>query len=149
MCGLTGSTGDAAGSASCRGRSFPASPIRSASNFKAEVLRAARERPNNPDAVDLAMRGWASLNSGFAETNFDAAIADFERALQLDPELTRAQLGLAWGLVDRAFSFRGGHATVDVPRAEALLTNALAKEPNNAWAHFVKADLLVYRRRVD
>ena len=45
---------------------------------KAEALRAARERPNNPDAVDLAMRGWASLNSGFAETNFDAAIADFE-----------------------------------------------------------------------
>ena len=114
---------------------------------KAEVLRAARERPNNPDAVDLAMRGWASLNSGFAETNFDAAIADFERALQLDPELTRAQLGLAWGLVDRAFSFRGGHATVDLPRAEALLTNALAKEPNNAWAHFVKADLLAYGKK--
>ena len=114
---------------------------------KAEALRAARERPNNPDAVDLAMRGWASLNSGFAETNFDAAIADFERALQLDPELTRAQLGLAWGLVDRAFSFRGGHATVDLPRAEALLTNALAKEPNNAWAHFVKADLLAYGKK--
>jgi adenylate cyclase len=52
---------------------------------KAEALRAARERPNNPDAVDLAMRGWASLNSGFAETNFDAAIADFERALQTRP----------------------------------------------------------------
>ena len=67
--------------------------------------------------------------------------------MQLDPELTRAQLGLAWGLVDRAFSFRGGHATVDLPRAEALLTNALAKEPNNAWAHFVKADLLAYGKK--
>ena len=37
--------------------------------------------------------------------------------------------------------------TVDLPRAEALLTNALAKEPNNAWAHFVKADLLAYGKK--
>ena len=29
--------------------------------IKAEALRAARERPNNPDAVDLTMRGWATL----------------------------------------------------------------------------------------
>ena len=28
---------------------------------KAEALRAARERPNNPDAVDLTMRGYAIL----------------------------------------------------------------------------------------
>jgi class 3 adenylate cyclase/TolB-like protein len=29
---------------------------------KAEALRAARERPGNPDAVDLAMQGWATYN---------------------------------------------------------------------------------------
>ena len=29
---------------------------------KAEALRAVRERPNNPDAVDLAMRGTAIMN---------------------------------------------------------------------------------------
>ena len=28
--------------------------------IKAEALRAERERPDNPDAVDLAMRGWAN-----------------------------------------------------------------------------------------
>ena len=28
---------------------------------RAEALRAMRERPNNPDAVDLSMRGWAEL----------------------------------------------------------------------------------------
>ncbi len=33
---------------------------------KAEALRAARERPNNPDAVDLAMRGWAAYNRDLA-----------------------------------------------------------------------------------
>jgi hypothetical protein len=30
---------------------------------KAGALRAMRERPNNPDALDLAMQGWASINS--------------------------------------------------------------------------------------
>jgi adenylate cyclase len=113
----------------------------------AEALRAARERPNNPDAVDLAMQGWATYNKGFAKANVDAAIPYFERALQLDPELTRAQLGLAWGLADRAFSFRGGNITVDSPRAEALLRSALSREPNSAWAHFIKADVLAYGKK--
>ena len=30
---------------------------------RAEALRAMRERPNNPDAADLVMRGWTVLNS--------------------------------------------------------------------------------------
>src|SRR5271157_5801556 len=32
--------------------------------MRAEALRAARERPNNPDAVGLAMQGWAACNNG-------------------------------------------------------------------------------------
>ncbi len=114
---------------------------------KAEALRAERERPSNPDAVDLAMQGWAAYNRGFDKTSTHAAISYFERALQRDPTLTRAQLGLAVGLVDRAFSFRGGSASADLPRAEALLGKALSAEPDNAWAHFVKADLLAYGRK--
>jgi len=112
--------------------------------IKAESLRASRERPNKPDAVDLAMQGWAAYNNGYNRANIDAAIGYFERAIQLDPNLTRAQVGLAWGLVDRAFPFRGGNGAVDLPRAEVLLANALSAEPNSAWAHFVKAELLVY-----
>ena len=115
--------------------------------IKAESLRAMRERPDNPDAVDLAMQGWATYNKGFAKANVDAAIPYFERALQLDPELTRAQLGLAWGLADRAFSFRGGNETIDLPRAEALLKSALSRESNSAWAHFIKADVLAYGKK--
>jgi TolB-like protein/predicted Zn-dependent protease len=114
--------------------------------IKAEALRAARERPNNPDAVDLAMRGSASLNSGFDQAKFDAAIADFERALQLDPELVRAQVGLAYSLIDRAYVFGGGDAAVDYPRAEALLTSALSKEPNSAVVQGTRA-LLAFARK--
>ena len=114
---------------------------------RAEALRAMRERPRNPDAVDLAMQGWASLNSGFNKSNYDAAIDYFERALQLDPELTRAQVGLAWGLVDRVFQFRGGDQLVDLPRSESLLSKVLAAEPNSALAHYVKADFLTYEKK--
>jgi class 3 adenylate cyclase/TolB-like protein len=115
--------------------------------IKAEALRAARERPSNPDAVDLAMRGSASLNSGFDKVKFDAAIGDFERALQLDPELVRAQVGLAYALIDRAYVFGGGDAAVDYPRAEALLASALSKEPNNASAHGTRALLAFVRKQ--
>ena len=112
---------------------------------KAEALRAARERPNNPDALDLAMRGWAtyySSNAGVTE-----AMGYYERALQLDPGLTGAQIGLAEALVNRFMWFGGGNEAVDIPRAEALLASALSAEPNNAWAHLTKANLLGAKRQ--
>ena len=108
--------------------------------IKAEALRAARERPNNPDAVDLAMRGSAiqySNNAGVTE-----ALGYYERALQLDPGLTTAQIGLAETLVNRFMWYGGGTEAVDIPRAEALLASALSAEPNNAYAHYTKAQLL-------
>ena len=112
---------------------------------KAEALRAARERPNNPDAVDLAMRGWAayySNNAGVTE-----AMGYYERALQLDPGLTTAQIGLAETLINRFMWYGGGNEAVDIPRAEALLASALSAEPNNAWAHLTKANLLGAKRQ--
>ena len=54
---------------------------------KAEALRSARERPNNPDAVDLAMRGQAILYSNPSVAAFGEATALFERALALDPQI--------------------------------------------------------------
>jgi hypothetical protein len=44
------------------------------------------------------------------------SVADFERALALDPELVRAKLGLAIGLIDRIETFGGGNGGVDLPR---------------------------------
>ena len=52
---------------------------------KAEALRAMRERPNNPDAVDLSMRGWAELYHPNSKTSEDAAVGLFERALATRP----------------------------------------------------------------
>jgi adenylate cyclase len=109
---------------------------------KAEALRAARERPNNPDAVDLAMRGSAAYLASFDQSTVNEVIGYFERALQLDPGLTRAKIGLAQALIDRFMWLGGGNEAVDIPRAEALVASALSAEPNNASAHFAKASLL-------
>jgi hypothetical protein len=48
---------------------------------KAEAMRAARDQPSNPDAVDLAMRGQAILYSNLSVAAFGEAAALFERAL--------------------------------------------------------------------
>lgn len=116
---------------------------------RAEALRGAQARPDNPDAVDLAMRGWAAYFSTWNDATVNLAIAEFERALTIDPNLTRAQIGLAQALVDRTLYLEAGDPSVDLPRAEALLKSALLKEPNNAWAHNAKANLLNGQKRPD
>jgi TolB-like protein/DNA-binding winged helix-turn-helix (wHTH) protein len=113
----------------------------------AEALRAMRERPDNPDAVELAMEGWAARNKGLTSANVNESVSSFERALQLDPELTRAKLGLAIGLIDRVETFRSGNEGVDLARAEALIASALSAEPNNATAHLIKAILAHGRKQ--
>jgi class 3 adenylate cyclase/TolB-like protein len=109
---------------------------------KAEALRAMRERPNNPDAIDLAMRGWAAYDQSFDQATVNEVLGYFERALQLDPGHTGSKIGLAQALIDRFMWLGGGDEAVDMPRAEALIASALSAEPNNASAHFAKASLL-------
>jgi adenylate cyclase len=116
---------------------------------KAEDLRAMRERPNNPNAVDLAIRGAAVWAKGFAGANVDEAIGDFEHALQLDPGYMTAKIGLAEGLIERATGLRAGNETVDVPRAEALVDSVLSEYPDSARGHFVKAQVAFARRQLN
>ena len=114
---------------------------------KAEALRAARERPNNPDAVDLAMRGWAILwnFNGANKSSWNDAIAMFERALALDPKDAPAMTGLATALFARSLRglerrprrrHRARRETADA---------ALALRPDDSGAHFVKA--LLFERK--
>jgi adenylate cyclase len=114
---------------------------------KAEALRSTRERPNNPDAVDLAMRGSAAYQASFDQSTVNKVLGYFERALKLDPGLTRAKIGLAQALIDRFMWLGGGDEAVDIPRAEALITSALSAEPNNASAHYTKANLLTAKKQ--
>src|SRR6202161_604874 len=51
----------------------------------AEARRSLHDRPRNPDAIDLTMRGLALLNQLTTKPSSDEARALFEQALTLDP----------------------------------------------------------------
>jgi len=60
---------------------------------EAENRRAQQERPHNPDAVDLTMRGWAVLNRPRSRESVTEARDLFEQAMQRDPLLQSALIG--------------------------------------------------------
>ncbi len=49
--------------------------------INAEAQRSLHDRPRNPDAVDLTMRGWALFNQSFTKANQHEALALFDQAL--------------------------------------------------------------------
>ena len=108
---------------------------------KAESLRAMRERPNNPDALDLAMRGSAILDSRPDNRALNDAIALFERALALDGQNVPALIGLSAALNNRVVGLASENPAIDIARAQQTIDRALAVEPDNSAAHMVKGDL--------
>jgi TolB-like protein len=115
---------------------------------KAESLRAMHERPNNPDAVDLSMRGWAELYRGVAsKTNDDAAIGLFERALAIDPHLVPAMVGLAYTLANRVNYLYSDDPKSDIAQAEDWAERAVRAEPDNSDAHMAKARVFETKRQ--
>jgi adenylate cyclase len=102
---------------------------------RAEALRAARERPNNPDAVDLTMRGWAIIYSNPNQAALKDALTLFERALALDSQNVPAMIGLATSLSWRANLNWSDDRAGDIGLAQETIDRALALQPQNSSAH--------------
>jgi TolB-like protein len=105
---------------------------------RAEALRAMRERPNNPDAADLVMRGWTVLNSNPDKAALGDAAALFERALALDAQNVPGMIGLAQALASRATMYWSDDRPGDIARAQETIDRALALQPHNSFAHVTK-----------
>jgi adenylate cyclase len=115
---------------------------------RAEALRAIRERPSNPDALDLSMRGWVERYRGAAsKTNEDAAVGLFERALAIDPQLVPAMSGLAQTLVDRTEFLHSDDPKSDIARAEDWAERAVVAEPSYSATHIAKARVFQAKRQ--
>ena len=114
---------------------------------EAESLRAERERPKNPDAVDLAMRGWASLNHGRSRENYTEARDLFEAALRIDRQLPRALDGLAYALIHLVRV--QWSVAPDQARADEVVATALQIRPNDAIAHMIKGYIFLYQKRFE
>jgi Tfp pilus assembly protein PilF len=62
-------------------------------------------RPVNPEAYEAYLKGRYLLNDIGVEQSFKQALAEFERAIQLDPSFAPAFAGLAVVYVGEAWGF--------------------------------------------
>ena len=124
---------------------------------KCSVLRCAtpsarsmKERPDNPDAADLFMRGYALWRKG-ADAHRAEASALFEQALQLDPKSVGAMCVLADELLN-SFVMPEYHNRGDenlLERAKPLVAGAATIEPHSQRGMQVQANLLRAQGRWD
>ena len=113
----------------------------------AEARRSLHDRPRNPDAIDLTMRGLAILNQLATKTSSDEARALFEQALILDPNNADALAGAARiDAVEAAFGSSDKSAEL-YARAMQRTDQALLIDPSQARAHFTKALLIMFKAR--
>jgi adenylate cyclase len=118
---------------------------------KSEAEKGARSK--SPDAVDLAMRGWALVwqeqQQQRTKENNNAAQALFEQALKIDPNETDALVGDAFTYL---LEYTRGWATTGTDYEAEILgqaDRAIALAPDNLWAYNVKSLYLTNSRRAN
>jgi adenylate cyclase len=101
----------------------------------AESQRAQRERPNNPDVVDLTMRGMALINKPASRESMQRARELFEEALRLGPDYLPALNGLAnVMLIEWGSTWYNGTSEEHLRAMERVVNRALAIKPDDALA---------------
>ena len=119
----------------------------------AESLRAMRERPSNPDATDLVMRGFVTMGFSTMETytpeNVKKAIGIFDQALRLDADKENALVGKATCQIILLAYFQIGDAQEVYRDVEHAADRVLAANPFNPGARRLKAIVLETRGQYD
>jgi tetratricopeptide (TPR) repeat protein len=111
--------------------------------IRAESLRALREHPGNADAIDLALRAKEAM----LRMDYKEAKDEYERALKLDPNLPRAQAGLAFSLVNLVFFAGADREYLD--QAEKLADQALSAQRDNALFLYAKGMVLFGKKQTE
>jgi adenylate cyclase len=97
--------------------------------------RIEQEQAIDPDAQDLAMRGWASYCRPRSVATLHEAREAFEQALKTQPQSVDARIGLATALVAALLEGWSSSLQQDQARAEQLLTEVFAHGVNDSMAH--------------
>jgi adenylate cyclase len=114
---------------------------------KAEALRSLRERPSNPDAVDLAMQAEYKWNLPDSRANENDEVTLAERALALDPQNVRALTVLTNALFVRVAAHWSDDPPGDIARAEKAIDAALAIQLDNSSVHLAKGRFYELKRQ--
>jgi tetratricopeptide (TPR) repeat protein len=115
-----------------------------------KLIASEAARPNeHPDALDHIFRGRAYIDKPASRRNFAYAIAEFERALALDPHSVEAQGRLATALASRVLDDMSDTPRTDLEQARRLVEQALGTTPNDPLAHFAKGQLLRAQHRCE
>jgi adenylate cyclase len=110
----------------------------------AEATKAAGTQ--NPDAIDLAMRGWAVMPSFTSKDQTDAARPLFEKALKIDPDNSEALAGKATTTLSEYIY--APKADVDYDAAIlGLADRAIALDRGNIHAYRTKGQYLAVSGR--
>ena len=115
----------------------------------AEDARSRRERPDNPDAVDLVLRGRALRRNTVDREQYRAAIRLGELALRLDPEYVDALALVAHLNAGAVINGIADAPLEQMSRAVELVDHVLAQDPNYANAWFVKALTLRHAKALE
>ena len=117
---------------------------------EAEAARLKRTPAANPTAEDLALQcDAAAQKHGHVSKEAEPGMRLCEQALALDPNNVRALSHLAvksWALV--ALSLSADRAA-DLKRADELASQALALDPNYAYAQYAKGGVFYCEGRLD
>src|SRR5262252_3943215 len=114
----------------------------------AESQRALRERPNNPDAVDLTMRGLALINKQASRESMQRARELFEEALRISPDHLPALNGLSHVLlVEWGSTWYTGTSTEHLEALDRVVNRALAVKPDDALATYFHGYVLKRLRK--
>ncbi|TYO67829.1 tetratricopeptide repeat protein [Bradyrhizobium hipponense] len=117
--------------------------------IRAESQRAEREHADNPDAVDLAMRGWAAYYRPLSAQQLAEARMLFERALRINPQSPQALHGLARTLAWAVTSRFSNAPADDLMRADEAVGRVLRSWPDDALAHDTKGHILRARKQFE
>jgi TolB-like protein/class 3 adenylate cyclase/tetratricopeptide (TPR) repeat protein len=117
--------------------------------IEAESERAIRERPSNPDAVDLTMQARALANKPPSPDQNARIRILCERALDLDPKNVDALVELAWDYIVGSQQIWTTPTSEAIPRAMGAVNHALTVDPRNARAFLVKSHAFAYKDQLD
>jgi TolB-like protein/DNA-binding winged helix-turn-helix (wHTH) protein len=113
----------------------------------AETARAQRERPNNPDALDLFFRARSVIDRDDTLAGLGQAQSLLERAVAMQPDFTDAWSALGALLLRKAWSVEDPQDERDFAAAQAAIRRALSLAPRDAGALAAQGKAYAYEGR--